>query len=125
MISVLISIAILAACTAAFFTLLDLCLQLFDWVLKQVPNILNALKVLILGRDGRVSEGVLVGNTKGQVKLITGDQVYENAQPVNIDTDVPPQVQQAFKNAPVRTDGKKIVGAKIAEQAERAVIRRH
>ena len=124
MISILISIPILAACTAAFFTLLDLCLKLFDWVIKQVPNIFKALKVLIMGRDGRVSGGTLVQNTKGVIRLIRADQVFENAQPVDDIGVLPLEVQKAFKNAPVMTDGTKMVDAKIGEQEEREIRRR-
>lgn len=118
MITFFLGAALLGLFLATVVAVFAACLEVYDWVLRKLTGAYKALKVLIQGRDGKVSGGALV-QRGGQYEF------YPDPKMVKVSgSEIDDELKRAFDRTITMNSGDKMVEFKPDPAAEAEIRRR-
>lgn len=114
----ILTAALLGLFAATVVAVFAACLAVYDWVIDHVSGLFKALKVLILGQDGKARGGTLVQQ---------GDKIKLYKDPEEREVDggkLDPKLKAAFDNTNYIDNGEKMIQWQADAETEREIRRR-
>lgn len=118
MITFFLGAALLGLFLATVVAVFGACLKVYDWVVRNLPGMFKAIKVLIKNSRGEVSGGTLVEQDGGY-------NFYPDPEHVKVDVkEVDDELKRAFNKTKTMNNGNKMVEFNPDKDAEREIRRR-